>query len=513
MKQARNFGREMVAMDRAQASTIGVVLILAITIVGGGVVVVIGAEALADTERTTAISKAEHSMTQFDSRAAMVALGETRAQRVTLGASGKGSYRVDDDAGWLRVVHHNYSGTQDETIYNASLGEVVYENGDTVVAYQGGGVWRREGNGTTMLSPPEFHYRGATLTLPVVRVSSVDSSSGETQAFVTRAENSRRIYPNETAPGPNGTGAPYDVDTAGQYDNPVLNGSVSVTIHSQFYDGWAEYFRTRTAGTVSVDDANQTATVELETVGVVGRFGMADALDEDGLSVRGQSAGHSVTDFTVEFEKDHGTLNNMYFSFYASDGPDTYETVVHIPGGTSCNGGGVGPGDTLQLYTFYRNTTTGEEHIWSNESVTADSGPIRLECGPKKEATLIVGLTSDVPQRYAVAGEEPAGAGTYYDWEGAGEDGPITFSHSGQDGESITYNSGDNTTTRHLTRHYFALLGNDFRLNAQTGTGGRGGPQIDVDQSGGNLDYDTGGGGYYITYLHITETEIRVELE
>jgi hypothetical protein len=491
---------------RGQASTIGVVLILAITILGGGVVVVIGADALNDTEQATSLSKAEHSMTQFDSRAAMVALGETRAQRVELGTSGDGEFGATQGEGWIRVVHKNYTTHGDtEEIYNASLGTVTYENGQTTVAYQGGGVWRQRDNGTAMLSPPEFHYRGATLTLPVIRVTTDDSAFGPTDAYVTRTTESRRIYPNESAS--------YGNASAGAYDNPVLNGTVEVTVHSEYYQGWATYFRTRTAGTVSVDHANQTATVELQTVGVVGDFTMADALDDDGLNVRGQSAGHSVNEFTLAFEKDHGTLNNMYFSFYASENGHTYETVIHVPSGTSCNGGGVGAGDTLELYTLYRNETSGATHVWSNESVSALSGPFRLDCGPDGGATIVANLTSDVPQTYDSVSKEPSDDGTFYDWDVGSAAPEARFDHDGVDGESANFTAGDQHTTRNLTRHYFALLGDDFTLSAQTGTGNRGGPQIDVDNSYGTLDYDAGAGGYYITYLHITENEVEVELD
>lgn len=502
--------RQLLGSRRAQASTIGVVLVLAITLVGSGLIVTYGGQALSDAERATSVSRAEHSLTQLDSRTAMVALGETSAQRVSLGPSGDGQFAANDDDGWLRVVHRNYSGGTDEVIYNATLGSVTYENGDTVVAYQGGGVWRQQGNGTTMQSPPEFHYRAATLTLPVVRVVSESSASGHTDAFITRPTDSRRIYPNDTDPGPDGVGAPYDIDSAGRYDNPVLNGTVEVTVHSEFYQGWAEYFRTRTAGEVSVDHDAKTATVELKTVSTVGDFPLADAMDDDGIDVQGQSPGHSVNDFSVTWKKtSQGTFNNMYFTFHAEKNGHRYEVVVHVPPGTKCKNGALS-GSTLEVYTLYRNTVTGEQHEWSNTSVTAGSGPIRLECGPgKKDATIYMDLTSGVNQEYGDVSVQSSA--TYFDWSGSAA-ASAAFSHT-EDGEPTTFTASDETTTRHLTRHYFALLGDDFTLRAQTGPGSKGKNTIDLDDSGGTLDYDSGSGDSYITYLHITENKVEVDLD
>lgn len=489
---------------RAQASTIGVVLILAITLIGATVVVAIGSQAMEDTERATSVSKAEHAMTQFDSRVAMVGLGETRSQRVRLSHSGGGTYATNADDGWMRVRHINYDGDANtenyEDIFNESLGTMTYENDDVTVAYQGGGVWRQQDNGTTMLSPPEFHYRGATLTLPVLRIANDDAASGPTDAFVTRAGQSERVYPDGTKTYNNSTKV---------YENPVLNGMVEVTVHSTYYKGWAAFFESRTAGAVSIDHANQTATVELQTVGVVGAFGMADALDENGLDVRGQSDGHSVEDFSVVFEKSQGTLSNMHFSFYASQDDHTYETVIHVPSGTSCNGG-VDDDDTLELYTFYRNESANEQHEWSNETIPAASGPIRMECGSGDNARVIVDLTANVSQTYGDV--KVSKEGTYYDWKDQGPTESANFDQHSDDGEPTTFSSGDQTTTRHLTRHYFALLGNDFTLYAQAGTGSRGGPQIAVDQSSGTLDYKSSGGNY-ITYLHITENKVEVKLK
>jgi hypothetical protein len=495
-------GGPAVQTDRTgQASTIGIVLILAITLMGTGLVIGFGMQAIGDTERVTTLSKAEHSMTQFDSQAAIVALGESAVQRVDLGSSAGGRFSADEDAGWIRIVHRNASGSgDDEVLYNATLGTVRYENDGTSVAYQGGGVWRRTDNGSAMLSPPEFNYRGTTLTLPVIRITNGDSAAGETTAILERAASSRRVYPNRSA---------SYTSSSRTYSNPITSGSVEVTVKSEFYKGWGAFFGSRTAGNVSVDHGNGTATVELRTLDQIGEFAFSDALDSDGLSARGQAPGHSLTDFSVTVKSDNGNgFNNHYISFYGEEDGHRFEYLIHVPSGVNCNNGI--SGDTLVVKTFYRNTDTGVQHEWANTSSPADSGPIRLECPASGGAELHIDITSSQPLTYG----DTSGGGTYYDWSGSAAS-DADFNHTGQDGEDTRFNSGDSTTSRNLSRHYVALWGEEFTLYARSGTGGPGmggGAQIDFSSSSGTMEYDTGD-ETYITFLHVTENDIEVELE
>ncbi len=60
--------------QRAQSAR-SLILVLSLVIVGSGVVVSLGATALVDTEAGLDVSRAETGMTQLDSQAALVALG------------------------------------------------------------------------------------------------------------------------------------------------------------------------------------------------------------------------------------------------------------------------------------------------------------------------------------------------------------------------------------------------------------------------------------------------------
>jgi hypothetical protein len=85
----------------------------------------------------------------------------------------------------------------------------------------------------------------------------------------------------------------------------------------------------------------------------------------------------------------------------------------------------------------------------------------------------------------------------------------VTFAHDGdEDDGGTTYDDGDEETLRILTRHYFAKFGSDFDLRAHNNRD----THINAANSGGVLRYETGGGGSYITYLHVTENNVTVEL-
>jgi len=233
---------------RGQSETIGLVLLLAITVASVGVVVTVAGSALDSAEHSASVDRAEQSLSLFDARGALVALGQTDGQTVSLSGSAGGSYDVRPDSGHITVIRKDGDGDQvGDPILNASLGAVVYENEDSEVAYQGGGVWRSDGAGSRMVSPPEFNYQDATLTLPLIRVTGGESS--------VMGKPTARVTPNDTV---NVSKFP----TANR-SNPLSNGTVVVTVQSEYYRGWATFFEDRSTGNVTIHEGNQTVELEL----------------------------------------------------------------------------------------------------------------------------------------------------------------------------------------------------------------------------------------------------------
>ncbi|UPV73596.1 hypothetical protein M0R89_13740 [Halorussus limi] len=237
--------RDRAAGTRAQSEVLGVVLLLGITIVGTGLIVAFGSSALDDSKRASEIDSAENAMTQLDSKASLVGIGASPVQRTSLGVD---SVSVENRSGWMRVrVNPMDVNEPERTVMNQSLGAVTYRNADTAIAYQGGGVWKRTGNGTTMVSPPEVHYRDTTLTLPLVAVSGRGPLDGT--AVVRK----------------NGTGDPkYPRPTNGM-SNPLTRAEVNLTVQSEYYRAWGRFFEQRTGGEVKFDHDNRSVTLRLIT--------------------------------------------------------------------------------------------------------------------------------------------------------------------------------------------------------------------------------------------------------
>lgn len=250
--------------QRAQSETLGFILAIGIIIVGALLVAGIGALALNETQEEISVSSAETELTQLDAKAGLVALGDADSQAVSFGDSGVGEeFSIEEDNGQMEIEIVNRTDESTETLLETTLGALTWEGDDARLAYQGGGVFRADAGGGQMVSPPEFHFRGATLTLPTVKVTGDGVLNDE--AMVERVGESEAIEPED--------------------GNPLQQHLVTVTVQSEFYEGWADYFEERTDGEVDIDhDAEE---VTLALVSPLGEVTMDGA-------VAGQASGGQV---------------------------------------------------------------------------------------------------------------------------------------------------------------------------------------------------------------------------
>ena len=309
------FGGRTRDRKRGQSNVISVVLLLGLTITGTGLIVAFGSSALDDSKRVSEIGGAEHAMTQLDSKASLVGVGDAEVQRVSLGFD-SGLATVENDTGWLRI-RVDPSDDSSKEVLNQTLGSVVYENGDTVVAYQGGGVWKRTDAGATMVSPPEVHYRDTTLTLPLVAVSGGGPLSGS----ATVREN--------------GTADPKYPLAKDGFRNPLTDAEVNLTVRSDYYRAWGRFFEQRTGGTVYYDDDARTATLRLVTPPNVPevRQGVASTSSQE-LSIQGSGGNEAFT--------------NSYNSSYGPyEGNESDNGTIKTLGGVSLSGGAEIRGDLV----------------------------------------------------------------------------------------------------------------------------------------------------------------------
>ncbi|WP_299264760.1 DUF7289 family protein [Halorientalis sp.] len=511
---------------RAQSGPIGYVLVFAIVMAGMAIIVLIGAGGLSSTQSQSEVQRAEHSMTLFDSRAAMVALGDSGGQTISFGQGG-GTFEVDGASGWLRIVHTNYTDDNDaerEVIYNESMGALLYENGDRSLAYQGGGVWQRGADGDAgMISPPEFHYRGATLTLPIIRTRGGGSAKGSVDVSIQPRKQAGPVFPDKSAPtAGDEIGVPYN-ESERNFTNPIRNGTVNVTVRSSYYEAWATYFRERTTGEVTVWNGNQTVRLELKSIGgPPGSF----IIPEEGESVSadGIAAGHPLTEF--EFDIVYTNGNNDHFSLYDEKNNKEYELHVVPTGNNYHNNCPTAP--TSDVYVgmyYYPGDGSGEYEYWETSidpSAHTDSN-VEWTCtsdGPQLSIDLLsdfggMDYDQNAPGiscgnggnkwRY---GENIKCDYTHGDATLDQHDGAVSWESDGPYSPGTT---GTSRTLENMVNHYTSLMGPNMDMTSQMGPGNS--RAIVQDASSGRLNYDTASGAEYITYLHVTENEIAVDVD
>jgi hypothetical protein len=434
-------------MARGQSETLGLVLLLGITAAGVGVVVVTAGGAMDGAQQSSSIQRAEHSMSLLDARGSLVALGRTDGQAVSLGDSSRGSYRVQPNSGRV-VVAQEKNGTRTEYL-NTTLGSVVYENGETSVAYQGGGVWRSSGRGASMISPPEFNYRGATLTFPVIRVAGGESSvSGMSTARLSPDEVDKPVFP-----------------TANR-SNPLTGGNVTVSVYSDYYRGWETFFQQRSTGNVTVYPNESRVDLRLVGRGSGGEF----TLDEMPQELRGLADGEEDPIQSLKFELEENQngpgFNTLQWSLVAEEGPERFE--MYVGQADACD-----PDRPVRV-TYENGDTT---HQWSNESAFRESNSSFT---------------------YDCSGDNPV---LRFDFGG---DTNLTY-----DGGSSPLS---NNSTGHVVNHFLTEMGPNVELHTETKTGEKtpgNSAGLDVEASTGSLDYSASSANV-VTFLHITENTMNV---
>ena len=399
-----------------------------------------------------------------------------------------------------------------------------------------------------MISPPEFHYRGATLTLPIIRVFGDGLAGGDISMSIKPREQARLVFPNRTAKADGDEiGAPYNETTtspilpARNYTNAIRNGTVNITVRSQYSHGWETYFKERTTGRTERLGENTVRLTLETTTGAPGAFDMPDA--GDSVFAGAIAGGHPLTDFETRLQIDK---NKPHFSFYAEEGNKEFE--IHVYSEVNPGGGGPGcstpSGDTATVSVFYYDGDGSKTYeSWESDSVDPNSvDGLDWVCSGG-QLYLRVNYLDDLELRYDVIGssgdfdpgsvDDPScgGAtgvtrGNKYAFHDRIEncDGtwslrststwdqhevevgyePTTYSYDGPGGDAP-----DTEEMGEIVNHYMSALDSEVNLIAKDGPGSS--DAINEPASSGELLYETQAGSNFVTFLHVTENEITVK--
>lgn len=360
-----------------------------------------------------------------------------------------------------------------------------------------------------MLSSPEFHYRGATLTFPVVRMNqdgTTSIASGSPTATIVQVASPTDIYPD--------AGTTYS-GTTNEYLNPADNGSVFVDINSEYYEAWAGYFRSRTDGTVTTFPGNQTVRVELISTGKTGDFQMPE--EGGSIEVRGVED-HSLSEFSIRIrppDNDSANFQELKWSWYVVDGNKQLEIHLRKNSKFSC-------GAAVKTSVYYSENNGNDYQGWHTDTgYTSQCDDLNGD--GDDEIYIDVDFVDDEDGNKNVAEIEPNDPILSY--TALQKDNVIHFSNPNNNHltdpatfdehkdavswEGKTYTTGDTESIDRLLNHYFSELGPGFDLTVGD-QGGNDGSVLETTSSG-TIDYT--GTGKFVTYMHLTENRVKVRFD
>ncbi len=245
--------------ENADVEGVGTIILISITIIGIGLITLVGVPSIFKMQEMANVRNAEQAFTVLDSHTSRVSLGESQVQKTDINLGGGVLSVVPNSSEKSYVLIELKNGTS--TAYPPivlDMGKIVYRLGDRELGYEGGGVWSKYMSGSVMVSPPEVHYNGMTLTLPVVNMSGKYAYGGKGKASMSVQRNNdiKIIYPTKDLTNPISTNI----------------SRVVITIYSSYYDAWADFFTGITFARVERNASEKKVIINLETPPVVTNF-------------------------------------------------------------------------------------------------------------------------------------------------------------------------------------------------------------------------------------------------
>ncbi|TGC07300.1 DUF7289 family protein [Methanolobus halotolerans] len=485
--------KNLLRSEKAVSAVVGVMIILALTITSISVILLYSAPSMENMQDMASAQRAEQAFTVFDSRTSKVALGESPSQTTSFSIM-DGSVSVNgdeqayqnsqivvvctqlDSTSWHTNYRNNrykwnswegYESEDNVTVFNSSLGSITYIQGERLIGYEGGGVWSKYPTGkAVMISPPEFHYNGETLTLPIMKIYGNEVFSGKTDVAVTVSSDNMPVvlYPD-------------NIDRV----NPLNSDKVLIYIKSEFYTAWAEYADSLTYASAETDDANQTAVVELEVLPEMGKDQLKQAFKIGSLNNTNPTP---LYDFALNLEaKSSQGLNPNNYQIAATSGTKTLTYYIQKTGN-----------DKLTIELAYEDTATnGGIENWEGANKNEDAFPIN---DSKEDSSATVDLLSESINMIYTSNEADFSWGP----ESSVSIPPDLYITKSQNQTQLLYN---------ISQHYMKLLTMDGSVKFNIQSPGQSDP-VDYSESTLNLFYDGMPGS--ITYLHVSRNDLSVAL-
>lgn len=463
----------ILSSEKAEGELVGHVIILGITVLGVSMISLYGIPAIYSLQDIANVKNVEQTFTVLDSQASRAVMGESPLQITNINLGG-GSLTVEPNSTSPSYIMVN------STIFNLTIpmGKIEYQLGNRIVAYEGGGVWSKYPSGTVMLSRPELHYNGVTLTLPVFNISGNDSVGGRGTASVSVKKPAIQVL----FPSPNWINRTNPV-------NFTQVGKVYVTIKSDFYDAWADHIGTlSSAKVVSKDATNSTARIELTVYPAY--IGRSDSSIANPIAFRGLDGSDStpLNNFSLTIK---GIDSSFQWDIRAKSASENKRLIFDL-NRESCGGGG----DCLTIKVGYQQGSgLGTAETWIGDRLL----PVQ---GNYSEVDL---LNKSINLTY-----ESNGVGTVNSCSDVAQIAQGDFNDTGFSWTDRVVNITspyNKQSLYNITQHYIQLMAQDSDFSLyQCSPAGRHGPD---PISTMYINYYAPGG---LTYLHITDNRADIKI-
>lgn len=454
---------------------VGHVLLLGIAGAAIAVIISMGIPAVDEFKSIAQNQKVEQSFTVFDSRGSKATLGESPLQVLEFDLGGGIVSVMENSTTYPSYIILRRLNESDILI---PLGSVRYELNDRIIGYEGGGVWSKYSYGNSlMLSPPEMHYNGETLTLPVITVKGNSSAGGKGSATirVSSAGEPVVLFPNMT-------GGSMGINVGGNWIRnrtnpiPLAAGEVNLIIKSEFYKGWADFARRLVYTRVSTDSTNQTATITLLVVTPSpGRMPIPQPIKVRGIDPTNGKPMDNLSFHLVNTESP--PFNSLDWQFAAIQG--TKKLVFHMQKKS---------GNEIILNIGYKDSSKPGLNAETWKYYSSTGFPIQGSGSSRYVDIDWLNTTNEL----------------IYDGVTVGTTTPCTDKINANEinGTAFTWSATKGVTIQsiaNVTQHYMQIMSPSLDLyNCNPG----GNNPVDFTASSTNIDYNPVGG---ITFLHVTQ--------
>lgn len=213
----RNFN----GSEDAVAEVVDFITLFGILLISFSVMGLVGYPVLQSAQESRYIENTKLTFIVMAENLNKIALGHTPSQSMELKMYG-GRFGVTGESSiTINATRFNSTmpGNEEITLYNQQMRSVENTVGDTVVAYEGTGVWIKSPNGFVLNAyKPIISNQSNMLVIPVVNIVGVSSSGGSGINRI-RAQGSSNI------------------DFYGNVSN------ITLAINSSYIEGWKKYYK------------------------------------------------------------------------------------------------------------------------------------------------------------------------------------------------------------------------------------------------------------------------------